>query len=103
MENIDIEDFCLFYKEMYHIGADRRYSKRELWKIKAYCYAVIKVFGFSISKAAQAIHKDHTTLMYHMRRSNEANERDGTLLANAYKYVKSKENKNAKPRLYSRI
>lgn len=99
-ENIDIDDFCRFYKEHYHIGADRRYSNRDLWKIKAYCYAATKVFGISTNRASQAIHKDHTTLMHHMKNITEDDKINGRLLAQAYLYVTvySKEEGNGQSR-----
>lgn len=68
MEDIDLEDFTYFYKREYNIGADRRYSNRELWKLKAYAYCVTKYLGYSINQAAKAIQKHHTTLLYHLKR-----------------------------------
>lgn len=68
MEDINLEDFTYFYKREYNIGADRRYSNRELWKLKAYAYCVTKYLGYSINQAAKAIHKHHTTLLYHLKR-----------------------------------
>lgn len=68
MEDINLEDFTYFYKREYNIGADRRYSNRELWKLKAYTYCVTKYLGYSINQAAKAIHKHHTTLLYHLKR-----------------------------------
>lgn len=68
MEDINLEEFTYFYKREYNIGADRRYSNRELWKLKAYAYCVTKYLGYSINQAAKAIHKHHTTLLYHLKR-----------------------------------
>ena len=68
MEDINLEDFTYFYKREYNIGTDRRYSNRELWKLKAYAYCVTKYLGYSINQAAKAIHKHRTTLLYHLKR-----------------------------------
>lgn len=68
MNEIELDDFVDFYKREYNIGADRRYSNRELWKLKAYAYCVTKYLGYSINQAAKAIHKHHTTLLYHLKR-----------------------------------
>lgn len=102
-EYIDIDDFCRFYKEHYKIGVDRRYCKRELWKIRSYCYATTKVLGFSINRAAQAIHRDHTTLIHHLKKITEDDMINGRLLAQAYRYVTYEEKWNGKPRRYSRV
>lgn len=68
MDKIELDDFVDFYKREYNIGADRRYSNRELWKLKAYAYCVTHYLGYSVSKAAKALHKHHTTLLHHLKR-----------------------------------
>lgn len=68
MSEIELEDFVDFYKREYNIGADRRYSNRDLWKLKAYAYCVTQYLGYSVSKAAKALHKHHTTLLHHLKR-----------------------------------
>ena len=88
MNEIELEDFVAFYKREYNIGADRRYSNRELWKLKAYAYCVTQYLGYSISKAAKALHKHHTTLLYHLKRMDAPDyiHADDMLL----KYVRQK-------------
>lgn len=89
--DIDINDFVKFYKMKYNRWTDRRYSKDETWKFKAYCYAAIKIFGFSINRAAKAINRHHTTLMYHLKSINDQNSGDAWELIRDYSCEKEKE------------
>lgn len=67
---IDIDDFARHYKKLFNIGADRRYSKRELSRLKAFIIAC-KGMGFSINRTARAINKHHSTLFHHLKNINE--------------------------------
>ena len=89
--DIDLDDFVKFYKRKYNIWADRRYTKADLWKLKAYSYAAIKILGFSISKAAKAINRHHTTIMHHLKNINKQNSGDAWELIRDYSCEKEKE------------
>lgn len=89
--DIDLDDFVSFYKRKYNIGADRRYSNRDLWKLKAYCYAAVKILGFSINRTAKAINRHHTTIMHHLKSINDQNSGDAWELIREYSCEKEKE------------
>lgn len=70
-----LEEFVKFYRVNYFTGADRRYSKQELWKLKAFTICAVRKYGFSVSKVAKAIHKHHSTLLYHLKHIDYYDER----------------------------
>ena len=91
--NIDINDFVYEYKKIFNLGADRRYSRRELWKLRAYCYCAVYLFGFSINRTAKAIHKHHTTIMYHLRQMTRQDKINAEILKHKYMEIIN-DNKN---------
>ena len=80
---IDIDDFVIHYKKFFNIGADRRYSKRELSRLKAFTLAC-KMFGYSVNRTAQAINKHHTTLLHHLKHINSRDVLLADMLASSY-------------------
>lgn len=68
MDKTELEEMIEFYKATYNIGADRRYSNRELWKIRTFCYFANQMMGYPVLQIARALHKDHATILYHLKR-----------------------------------
>lgn len=82
-KKIDIDDFVIHYKKLFNIGADRRYSKRELSRLKAFTLAC-KMFGYSVNRTAQAINKHHTTLLHHLKHINSIDVFLADMLVTSY-------------------